>query len=295
METHYIYCIENKINHKKYIGQTNNLKGRWSQHTHLRNDNKNMYVDKAINKYGAEKFDFIIIDKADNQIKADELERKYIKEFNTLKPNGYNLLIGGREQQGSWNKKKILVYTLNGEFKGEYECAKDFWEENNAYDERGIRNCCRGKTKRYKDLIFHYKDDNIDVVPYTKKKSEKRKKVYQFDYDGNLIGEFESVEEAAIKTKTSRTSIVGCCKGYYKTANKFVWSYSNNPIIDSPQYVHLYKIKQIDDEGNVINTFHNCKEAEEKLGFKKKAYKMINKYLNKNKKYNGFYWEREVK
>ena len=29
-----IYCIENKINHKKYVGQSIDIKSRWTQHRH---------------------------------------------------------------------------------------------------------------------------------------------------------------------------------------------------------------------------------------------------------------------
>lgn len=292
---HYIYCITNLINQKKYVGQTNDLKRRWWQHNYLRRDKRNMYIDKAISKYGNKNFKYEILGETSSQEKADELERYYIKELKTMKPSGYNILKGGRKQHSAWNSKTLVVYDLQANFIGEYENSSYFESLFPEYLASGIRDCCTGKAKRYKDKIFKYKEDNIKVEPYINTKgSDKRKEVHQFDYEGNLIATYISVTEASKLTNTSRTSIIECCKGNYKQSNGYVWSYDKNPIIDSPQYHRMYIVKQIDKNGNIVNTFHNCKEAEEKLGFKKNTYKMIIKRLNQKKLYNGFYWEKEI-
>lgn len=94
----FIYEIKNRINEKVYIGQTVNFNKRMKEHIYGRNARQNSVIDMAILKYGKGNFDFTIIDKAVNQIDADEKERYYIKHFNTLCPNGYNVLIGGRNQ-----------------------------------------------------------------------------------------------------------------------------------------------------------------------------------------------------
>ena len=60
-----IYCIENIITHKKYIGQSINIKDRWSKHkselNHQTHDND--YLQKAWNKYGENNFKFYIIER----------------------------------------------------------------------------------------------------------------------------------------------------------------------------------------------------------------------------------------
>ena len=46
---------------------------------------------KDIEKYGLENFDFEIIDSASTQEELDRKQKEYIKRYNSLEPNGYNL------------------------------------------------------------------------------------------------------------------------------------------------------------------------------------------------------------
>ena len=98
-----IYCIENLINNKKYIGQSKNINHRKSEHfSRLRNNkHSNSYLQKSWNKYGEENFKFYIL--AECEIyELDELEKYYISFFNTMNKNyGYNRESGG-------NRKKFL-------------------------------------------------------------------------------------------------------------------------------------------------------------------------------------------
>ena len=50
-----IYLIENKKTGQKYIGLSENIEKRWYSHIHSPNL-KTSYIDKAIRKYGKEKF-----------------------------------------------------------------------------------------------------------------------------------------------------------------------------------------------------------------------------------------------
>lgn len=93
-----IYCIENIITNKKYIGQSINIKDRWSKHkselNHQTHDND--YLQKAWNKYGENNFKFYIIERC-NIKDLDEKEIYYIEYYNTLNRNyGYNLKSGGQ-------------------------------------------------------------------------------------------------------------------------------------------------------------------------------------------------------
>lgn len=89
-----IYVFTNKINNKKYVGQSINPKERYKQHI-KDSKNDNLLFHNAINKYGIDNFDFEIIEK---DVSIEEIgcrEMFWIKELNSKKPNGYNLTDGG--------------------------------------------------------------------------------------------------------------------------------------------------------------------------------------------------------
>lgn len=97
----YIYKFTNKINNKAYIGQTRQkLKTRYRQH--IRDSKKDtLPFHLALQKYGEEKFEFSVVEEIELDSKKElidtlnKLEVKYIKKYNSLCPNGYNVQKGG--------------------------------------------------------------------------------------------------------------------------------------------------------------------------------------------------------
>lgn len=82
-----IYKIENLINGKVYIGQSIHIERRWQEHCQ---PSSRSLVGKAIQKYGKEHFTFQILEEcAEEQL--DEIEERYISEYNSVVPNGYNI------------------------------------------------------------------------------------------------------------------------------------------------------------------------------------------------------------
>jgi len=57
-----IYMIENLINHKVYIGQSQDIERRQKDHMrHLKHGNHdNPHLQNAWNKYGADNFRFVV-------------------------------------------------------------------------------------------------------------------------------------------------------------------------------------------------------------------------------------------
>jgi group I intron endonuclease len=93
-----IYGIKNTINDKIYIGKTGmNFGDRWDSHRSLLNNNKhdNPYLQHAWNKYGQDKFEFVIIEECDIDI-LEEREKYYIKFYKDLGLS-YNIHDGGNE------------------------------------------------------------------------------------------------------------------------------------------------------------------------------------------------------
>lgn len=94
---YYIYKIENLINHKKYIGLTNNLKRRRNRHfTDLRcNRHDNSFLQKEANIYGLNNFSFEEIYAGDITFQEiSEKEKYYINLYDSYY-NGYNQNEGG--------------------------------------------------------------------------------------------------------------------------------------------------------------------------------------------------------
>ena len=115
-----IYLITNKINNKKYIGQTvSRLSSgrkygssqRFNKHMNdaLNNNinRKNIFCN-AIRKHGRDKFNFEILIYC-NKSDVDFYECKFITFYNTLLPNGYNTDPGGKtnKNQSQFIKERL--------------------------------------------------------------------------------------------------------------------------------------------------------------------------------------------
>jgi group I intron endonuclease len=99
---HYIYLITNNINQHKYVGQTTNLKKRWSEHS--RPSRNFTTIEKAFKKYGKENFSLDILEIVETNDKANEREIYWIDYYNTFhNPKNYNCHIGGNIQSGENN------------------------------------------------------------------------------------------------------------------------------------------------------------------------------------------------
>ena len=103
----YLYKITNKINNKKYIGITNSYKRRFRQHK--TNHSPNSLICKAIQKYGENNFIFEVLKENLSIQQACQLEQQYIKNENSLVPNGYNISKGGNINIGSSNGRAKLT------------------------------------------------------------------------------------------------------------------------------------------------------------------------------------------
>lgn len=102
-----IYKITNNINGKIYIGQSNNIQRRFSEHQN-RGATSRIPVDIAIQRYGKENFNFEIIEECSIE-QLNQKETYWITYFNSIE-NGYNCSVGGDQQSiGSNNGRAILT------------------------------------------------------------------------------------------------------------------------------------------------------------------------------------------
>lgn len=112
-----IYRAINTINGKSYIGLTRlTLEERKKKHywnSQNPNKNKKQAFYLAIQKYGWENFEWQELCSARNLQDLSELEKYFIKEYDSYK-NGYNNTLGGLSTEGCRKEEVYLVKFPDG-------------------------------------------------------------------------------------------------------------------------------------------------------------------------------------
>lgn len=94
-----VYCIYNKITHKRYFGtacgerKTHYFYKRWREHVILLNKQQhcNQHLQSSWNKYGAENFVFYVVEYLPDLVSCLEKEQFCMNKLKTFNPNyGYN-------------------------------------------------------------------------------------------------------------------------------------------------------------------------------------------------------------
>lgn len=101
MRIGYVYLITNVANGKVYVGQTSRaVNRRWREHAFQKARSVSV-LRNAINKHGIALFTVRIVGTAvcdDGFSRLNKLEEYFIRRFNSLVPNGYNLDSGGKNK-----------------------------------------------------------------------------------------------------------------------------------------------------------------------------------------------------
>ena len=100
-----IYMYENKLNHKKYIGQSTNIERR--KREHLCWPSPYSRFDLELKVIGEQGFEFSILEECSAEL-LDEREKYWIEFYNS-KEEGYNLTIGGQSYRGQENPQARLT------------------------------------------------------------------------------------------------------------------------------------------------------------------------------------------
>lgn len=271
----YIYKIVNDVNDKVYIGQTRRtIEERWNCHIYdARNRNDNMIIHKSMNKYGIDNFHPIIIEKIieDSLLKLIEKlnkkEKFYISKFNTVRPSGYNISIGGNVLD--FNKVAIDQYDLNCNYIDSFDSIA------NASFVTGIPRAsiekCVSEVAISNKSAYGFVFVKSGSLPY--QVNESNRKVSQYDLNGKFIRSYNSIKEASDITGISSSNINYCCqKQKYKTAGKYIWRYIDDMLTEEEikslnNRTYLLKnsmypaIKQYDIFGQYIKTYQSVSLA----------------------------------
>jgi group I intron endonuclease len=105
MNYNFVYITTNLVNGKQYVGDhsTNDLDDGYL--------GSGLLIQKSVSKYGKKNFERKIIKICETKEEAFNLQKKYINEYNTLSPNGYNISpkggVGVNGCHASETKEKI--------------------------------------------------------------------------------------------------------------------------------------------------------------------------------------------
>lgn len=180
----YLYMITNKINGKRYIGVTNNIQKRWSNHRSKIN-NKTV-IGRAIQKYGAENFNFEVLQSNIPLDKIDKAEQDAIQYYDTHVSNskGYNVSLGGY-----LSPKGICKYGAdNSNAHLTEEEAKYIKSHRNIplyvlYDSFSDKISYEAFKKVYDDTTYKNIKPTVDPYPYNFEFSNQFTSGNKLDYD----------------------------------------------------------------------------------------------------------------
>lgn len=239
-----LYCIRNTINGKCYIGQSVKLRKRI--HKHITNFKTNLYdapLYRAFDKYGLDKFEVIIlntfVDTNNPKLKEtmDKLEKKYIKEYNSYGPTGYNQTYGGDagvlglkmtdEQKAtiSKNSKRIandgrnLIYCYDIQTKLTHVAVSLTYLNENLFPKK----VC---TKRLDDMLVLKRW----ILARSQAKLDEKKKEFYDHYDKYIKGggKVSKLKDANEFNKFRKTHTIQECLDKYQICKKTYYNWINN-------------------------------------------------------------------
>ncbi len=180
---------------------------------------------------GVENFSVELVGQREEREEALLLETSLITEYNTLVPNGYNILLKSNDlsciRENSVRKTGREVYQLKEN--GEYILYPNITEAARqiGIDRSVISNCVNGRLETAGGYKWKLKDESLKQKNHSESPKNKRKPVivYQKSLSGVLIKEWlGGAPEAAEELGLSANSINRCCRGERKSYNNFIWS-----------------------------------------------------------------------
>ena len=175
-----IYCYTNKINGKRYVGQTiQKLRKRHGQHL-----SGKQLIDKKLKQYGVENFKLEVLHLADIY-SIDMLEKHYIICLNTIVKNGegYNISSGGSNGNAWINKTDEEIEEIKRKM-SETKKGKYIGENNHLFGKRKSEEHKRKISKTLKEKFSKEKNPF-----FGRKHSEESKRKISEAKKGKFIGE----------------------------------------------------------------------------------------------------------
>lgn len=261
-----IYQLRNTKNEKLYIGSSCNLKKRKSSHFLLLRKNKHhsKKLQNAYNKYGADSFIFEVLEICSKE-NILLIEQQYLDKYDVYK-KGYNMSnIANRPSHTNSResiKKGIETRRKNGNFK--------FTEEHKENISIALKNS-ESFQKKIREIA-----------------NNRKKEVYQYNSQGELIDVFSCAEEASLKTGIYKRLIVKNLNKIQVHTHNFLFSYFSDFKTASfkkerptpkVKYINMYDLN-----GNFIKQYNSAKEYGLEYNYNSDQ---ISRYIKKQSTFKG--------
>lgn len=310
-----VYCIENIVNNKKYIGLTRNINKRLQDHKYKLKNNKheNDLLQKSFNKYGFENFKFYILETTDDLRSLSDMEIYYIEKYNTLDKNfGFNIMDGGStgvipkeyiEKRSFTRSKRVAQFDLDNNFIQIHLNAREICRTYGLSEDfsNAIYRCCRnlsnssyGYRWKFVEKEEYVKNNIFSVEKYP---LYSRNKVLCFNIDGNFEKCFDNYTVAQNEFNPNGDNIRLCCVKKSKTAYNKIWIYEDDYFENGIDFNYLNStnsclkkavVRCDKDTHEEIERYESARIASEQ-GY---SYKNISAVCTgKSKTHKGFYWK----
>lgn len=213
-----VYCIENKINGKKYIGSSQDVYKRRNRHfSELKNrKHKNIKLQNSYNKHGKGAFQFYVLEFVEVKDLLIDREQYYI---NKEKPR-YNINMIANSSLGvkrsEETKEKIRQANLGlkhpewrNEIKSEAQGGDNHWTKKKEFSDDAKKKMSETHKKLFENGYKH----------------PQSKIIVQYSLDDEKIKVWESVAAAAKFLGVTNDAISNCARGLSKTSGGFKWKY----------------------------------------------------------------------
>lgn len=241
------------VTKKQYVGQTlcKDVETRWRQHKARDPKSIGRYLLSAYAKYGTEAFKYQVICVCFDE-DCNIYEEQYIKKFNTLVPNGYNLREGGKNSKQHPESIKLRADKMRGannpnfgrivsEDERKRQSIAMMGEKNPNFGIK-ITKVRKEKLSGSMKKIWEERRNNGTFEIYKPINlitnngiSPNRKRIGKYDDNNNLLEEYESTVEAGLKNNIQRQTISKVCNGNpkYKKAGGFIWKFISDQTLVS--------------------------------------------------------------
>ena len=218
-----------------YIGQSVQIEIRWRNYKKINEYCIGPKIANSLKKYGPKKHIFEVVEECEIS-KLDDREVFYKIKYDSIN-KGLNCELydnggGPRSEETKLkikmsktgnckHQKTILQYDLKNKF---IQSFPSIVSAERKYG-KGIKGVLYGKTKTAHNFIWRYENEPLSSDYKLNKHKSKQKVVIQYNLDGSIVREWESVSLIQIELGFPNSNISSCCLKKQKTAYGYKWSY----------------------------------------------------------------------